>query len=125
MKKVLSLLVFIAILSSCSNDTTPEETQSGTVSQTGGLVEETQEETDTQDSQEPEEEISQETNQDDETQNEDYSFAEANSQTGSETETWVEVDAQLEISDSQEEQLIQETMDELNEFFELLENTDG
>lgn len=130
MKKVLSLLVFVAILSSCWNDTTPQETQSGSQTQTGSLVEETQDDTleENQTDKEMQEETSQET-QKDENSNDDYGFAQQSSQeetqTGSETETSLEVETQVEMSDSQEEQLIQETMDELNEFFELLENTDG
>lgn len=130
MKKVLSLLVFVTILSSCWNDTTQQETQSGSQTQTGSIVEETQDDTleENQTDEEMQEETSQET-QEDENSNDDYGFARQSSQeetqTGSEAETSLEVDTQVEMSDSQEEQLIQETMDELNEFFELLENTDG
>lgn len=134
MKKIISLFAVTFLLVSCGSDKTPEvidtptqeENQNETVIDTPTdeevISDEDQNETSTGTIQE---ELNSEENQED-TTDETYQETPTNwDEQTTATGTQVEIDAEAnaEISGSEEEQLIEETMDELLEFFELLEET--
>lgn len=138
MKKVIGIISLAILLTSCGTQNQENQNATGSVSQSGSIIENTQTgslvdeiKNETQTGSEIDEEIND--SQSDDSQSDDsqeYGFSstvngntQINTQSGSDIQT--DVNAEMEISDTQEEQLIQETMDELNEFFELLENTDA
>ncbi len=133
MKKVIGIISLAILLTSCGTQNQENQNATGSVAQSGSLVENTQtgwlvEESnnETQTGSEIDEEI----NNSEANDSQEYAYSKiASGSIKIETQTWSEVetnvDTKIELSDEQDEQLIQETMDELNEFFELLENTDA
>ncbi len=138
MKKVIGIISLAILLTSCWAENQENQSVSGSVVQSWSVVETIQsgsqvEENQNENQSMEEKQDTQSGSQAENIQTDEllqYSLSSNSSgsvvietQTGTQVETQIE--AEVEISDSQEEQLIQETMDELNEFFELLENTDG
>lgn len=133
MKKVIGIISLAILFTSCGTQNQENQNATGSVAQsesgventqTGWLVEENNNQTQTGS------EMDEEINDSEANDSQEYGFSstvsgstQVNTQSGSEVDG--NIDTQIELSDEQDEQLIQETMDELNEFFELLENTDA
>lgn len=133
MKKVIGIISLAILFTSCGTQNQENQNATGSVAQsesgventqTGWLVEENNNQTQTGS------EMDEEINDSEANDSGEYGFSstvsgstQVNTQSGSEVDG--NIDTQIELSDEQDEQLIQETMDELNEFFELLENTDA
>lgn len=133
MKKVIGIISLAILFTSCGTQNQENQNATGSVAQsesgventqTGWLVEENNNQTQTGS------EMDEEINDSEANDSQEYGFSstvsgstQVNTQSGSEVDA--NIDTQIELSDEQDEQLIQETMDELNEFFELLENTDA
>lgn len=133
MKKVIGIISLAILFTSCGTQNQENQNATGSVAQsesgventqTGWLVEENNNQTQTGS------EMDEEINDSEANDSQEYGFSstvsgstQVNTQSGSEIDA--NIDTQIELSDEQDEQLIQETMDELNEFFELLENTDA
>ncbi len=133
MKKVIGIISLAILLTSCGTQNQENQNATGSVAQSGSIVEDTQTGSLVEESNNETQtgsEIDEEINDSQANDSQEYGFAtninasaKAETQSGSEVDA--NIDTQIELSDEQDEQLIQETMDELNEFFELLENTDA
>ena len=134
MKKAIGIIFLAILFTSCGAENQENQNATWSLVQSGSVVENSQSGSQTEENQnntktgsEVEEEKNDfESSDTQKDSSQEYGFSTiASGSIKIETQTWSEVDTKIELSDEQDEQLIQETMDELNEFFELLENTDG